>query len=220
MLNRGLRFAVCMISLMVLTLTVLAACTAPQAGETPAPHTNRVLPGEGQKDIYDLSYLKDKNPAEVDNSNLPITPVDRLSLTGKAPKSVDIDAYRLTVSGRVKSTLDITYKELQSFPEVTKVVLLICHGSHVDNARWTGVPVSLLLDKAGLLPDAHEVSFIALDRYSRTLSLEIVKATGTFVAYKVNGEAIPLKHGYPVRLVVKDQFGENWVKWLRQIDVQ
>ena len=200
-------------------LAVAAACAAPQAADVPAPHTNVVHSPE-QKDIYDLSYLKDKDPAEVDNTGLPITPVDRLSLTGRPPKSVDIDAYRLTVSGLVKNTLDLTYKELQSLPQTTQVVLLICHGSHVDNARWTGVPVSLLLEKAGVLPDAHEVTFIAMDRYSRTLSLEIARAEGTFVAYRVNGEEIPLKHGYPARLVVKQQFGENWVKWLRQIDVQ
>lgn len=202
-----------------LSLCLLAACVSPQVEDVPIPHSN-VIHSPGQNDIYDLSYLKDKDPADIDNSGLPVTPVDRLSLTGKPPRSVDIDAYRLTVSGMVRNTLDLTYKELQTMPQTTQVVLLICHGSHVDNARWTGVPVSYLLDKASLLPDARQATFIALDRYSRTLPLEILKSEGTFVAYRVNGEEIPLKHGYPARLVVKHQFGENWVKWLRQIDVQ
>jgi DMSO/TMAO reductase YedYZ molybdopterin-dependent catalytic subunit len=171
-------------------------------------------------DIYDLSYLKDSDPATVDNSKLPITPTERLSLTGKPPKEVDISKYRLTVSGNVQNTLDLTYDEIKSFPSVTEVTLLICHGSHVDNARWTGVPVSYLLDKAGVLPGAGEVTFIAMDRYSRTLPLDIAKRDGTFAAYLVNGEPIPLKHGYPVRLVVRGLAGENWVKWLRQVDVK
>lgn len=156
----------------------------------------------------------------MDNSNLPITPVERLSLTGKPPKEVDLSKYRLTVSGMVNNTLDLTYDEMLSFPALTQVVLLICHESHVDNARWTGVPVSYLLDKAGVPPDASEVTFIAMDRYSRTLPMELVRNEGTFVAYEVNGVPIPLKHGYPYRLVVKGLYGENWVKWLRQIEVK
>jgi len=203
-----------------LVLAVLLACVAPTVPEAPVPHTDVIHPQAGQNDIYDLSYLKDKDPAEVDNSQLPITPVDRLSLTGRAPKSVDIDTFRLTISGLVENTLDLTYKEILAFPSTTQVVLLICHESHVDNARWTGVPVSALLDKAVILSSASEVTFIALDRYSRTLPLNVARRDGAFVAYQVNGETIPLKHGYPLRLVVRHMYGENWVKWLRHIEVK
>ncbi len=211
-------FVICII---LTAVVLLPGCSAPTDSEpAPLPHSNVVIPMEGAGDKYDLSYLKDKDPALVDNSNLPITPVDRLTLTGRPPKSVDIDSYRLTVSGLVKNTLDLTYQELLSFPSTTQVVLLICHESHVDNARWTGIPVSLLLEKAGVLDGAHEATVIALDRYSRTLPLDVLKKEGTFVAYKVNDETIPLKHGYPLRLVIKGMYGENWVKWLRQIDVK
>jgi len=204
----------------MVVLLIIGCVTPPAPEPPPLPHTNVVIPMQGAGDMYDLSYLKDKDPAEVDNSNLPITPVDRLTLTGRPPQSVDINTYRLTVSGMVNNTLDLTYQELLSFPSTTQVVLLICHESHVDNARWTGIPVSLLLEKAGILDGSHEVTFIALDRYSRTLPLDVIRQDGTFVAYKVDGETIPLKHGYPLRLVVKGMYGENWVKWLRQIDVK
>jgi len=210
------------ILLSCLTLpAVVINCAQPASQEAPpGPHENVRLPQAGAGDIYDLTYLVHEDPAKVDNSNLPITPVERLSLTGKPPKEVDIDKYRLTVSGLVGNTLDLTYDELLSLPSVTKVVLLICHDSHVDNARWKGVPVSYLLDRAAVPADASEVTFIAMDRYSRTLPIEVARGDGTFVAYEVNGVPIPLKHGYPLRLVVKDLYGENWVKWLRQIDVE
>ena len=202
-------------------ILILIGCVAPPAPEPPPPlHSNVVIPMQGAGDMYDLSYLKDKDPAEVDNSNLPITPIDRLTLTGRPPQSVDINTYRLTVSGMVNNTLDLTYQDLLSFPSTTQVVLLICHESHVDNARCTGIPVSLLLEKAGILDGTHEATFIALYRYSRTLPLDVIRQDGTFVAYQVNGETIPLKHGYPLRLIVKGMYGENWVKWLRQIDVK
>jgi len=203
-----------------ITVIALFGCAvSPVTEAPPMPHSNMVVP-DNTGDKYDLSYLKDSDPALVDNSNLPITPVDRLALTGKPPKNVDIDAYRLTVSGLVTNTLDLTYQELTSMPSTTRVVLLICHEAHVNNARWTGVPVSLLLEKAGILDGAHEATFIAMDRYSRTLPLDVLKKEGTFVAYKVNDVTLPLQHGYPLRLVVKGMYGENWVKWLRQIDIK
>ena len=210
-----------LICVLVAAIVLLPGCVVPTVSEpAPLPHSNVVIPMEGAGDQYDLSYLKDKDPATVDNSGLPITPVDRLTLTGCPPKSVDINSYRLTVSALVKNTLDLTYQELLSFPSTTQVVLLICHESHVDNARWTGIPVSLLLEKAGMLDGAHEATVIAMDRYSRTLPLDVLKKDGTFVAYKVDGETIPLSHGYPLRLVVKGMYGENWVKWLRQIEIK
>jgi DMSO/TMAO reductase YedYZ molybdopterin-dependent catalytic subunit len=217
-LKAGALLVICVI---VTVIVLSPGCGVPMVSEPPPlPHSNVVIPMAGAGDKYDLSYLKDKDPAQVDNSNLPITPVDRLTLTGRPPNSVDIDSYRLTVSGLVKNTLDLTYQELLSFPSTTQVVLLICHESHVDNARWTGIPVSLLLEKAGIMDGAHEATVIALDRYSRRLPLDVLKKDGTFVAYRVNEETIPLKHGYPLRLVVKGMYGENWVKWLRQIDVK
>ena len=200
-------------------LAILPSCISPEE-PPPLPHENVVIPTGNAGDLYDLSYLKNEDPAKIDNSNLPITPVDRLSLTGRPPKNVDIGSFRLTVSGMVKNTLDLTYQELMALPSVTQVVLLICHGSHVDNARWTGVPLSVLLDKAVVAEGAHEATFIALDRYSRTFPLETLRREGVFVAYKVNGQEIPLKHGYPLKLVVKGEYGENWVKWLRQIEVK
>lgn len=203
---------------LLLPLLILS-CSTPSE-PAPMPHENVVHPPAVAGDPYDLSYLKDKNPADVDNSNLPITPVDRLSLTGRPPKSVDIDSYRLTISGRVASTLDLNYRELCALPSVTEVVLLICHGSHVDNARWTGVLLSTLLEKAGAPQGEGEATFIALDRYSRTLSLDMLKSSNAFIAYRVNGEEVPLKHGYPARLVIKGIYGENWVKWLRQIEIK
>lgn len=212
------RFVILLTGL-ILPVTLLN-CIPPVNEAPPLPHENVTIPQAGAGDIYDLSYLKDRDPAQVDNTNLPVSPVERLSLTGRPPKEVDISKFRLTVSGMVKNTLDLSYDEMQAFPPLTRVVLLICHGSHVDNARWTGVPVSFLLDKAEVLVGASEVTFIAMDRYSRTLPMETARRDGSFVAHTVNGVPIPLKHGYPLRLVVQGIYGENWVKWLRQIDVK
>jgi len=75
----------------------------------------------------------------VDNSLLPITPIEDLHPTGR-PVEVDIDEYRLVVDGLVERPLSLTYEELLSRPQISEVVLLICPGFFWDNAQWTGTP--------------------------------------------------------------------------------
>jgi DMSO/TMAO reductase YedYZ molybdopterin-dependent catalytic subunit len=166
----------------------------------------------------DLSYLIYKNPAEVDNSELPVTPTDKLHLTGKAP-TVNIDEYWLSVNGTVENPLVLTYEDILAYPPITEVVLLICPYTFADNAEWTGAPLSIILDEASIRPGASKVTFYAVDGFNITLPLETVRQEGVFLAYEVNGQTLPPEHGYPMRLVVKGNFGSFWVKWLDRIEV-
>jgi len=158
-----------------------------------------------------------KHPAEVDNSTLPVTPVEELHRTGSV-QEYDIETYRLDVDGLVENPLSLSYEDILARPQVTELVLLICPGFFWDNAEWTGTPLSLILEEAGVLPEAAKVRFIS-GSYSTTLSLEEATADGVFLAYEVNGETLPVEHGYPLRLVARHQYGSKWVKWLERIEV-
>ncbi|MFC1942031.1 molybdopterin-dependent oxidoreductase [Chloroflexota bacterium] len=166
----------------------------------------------------DLSDLVNKDPAEVDNSNLPITPVDNLGVTGDAP-TVDIAAYRLSVEGLVETPLSLTYESILKYPTDTEVVLLICPFTFADNAEWTGVPVTSILADAVLKPEARKITFFAVDGYSSEMSLEDVQQDGVFLAHTVNGQILPAEHGYPLRLVIKGWYGGHWIKWVERIEV-
>ena len=167
----------------------------------------------------DLSYLKSSNPAEVDNSDLPATPIDELHTTGTPPE-IDIEEYRLIIDGKVANPLSLTYEELQSYPTITEKVLLICPGFFVDNAIWTGVPLELLLEEASVQPDASLVVFRAADGYHKFISPTYLEEAKVFLAYKVNEEVLPVEHGYPLRVVIEGIYGGKWVKWLEHIEVQ
>jgi sulfoxide reductase catalytic subunit YedY len=170
----------------------------------------------------DLSYLSSLDGSELatfDNSKLPISPIEDLHVAGSGPKTVDIASYRLTVDGLVDMPFTLTYGEIMLFPTVTQVVLLVCPNFFADNAEWTGVLVSTLLAEAGVMPQAKKVTFYALDGYQRTLSLEEAQSDDVFLAYMVDGQVLPLKHGYPLRLVVKGVFGDRWVKWVDHIKI-
>ena len=165
---------------------------------------------------------------------IPITPTEELNLTGIPPEEVDIDAYRLTVDGLVDNPLSLTYDEIMAYPAVTEVVLLICPGVFNDDAEWTGVPLWAILQDAGVSPEATEVSLRAMPvplagsytnveskPYTVNLPLEEVMGNDSiFLAHTVNGEVLPLEHGFPLRLVAKDRFGYDWVKWVEGITVE
>jgi DMSO/TMAO reductase YedYZ molybdopterin-dependent catalytic subunit len=99
----------------------------------------------------------------------------------------------------------------------------------VSTAEWTGVPLTELLDRAGLAPQAVEIVFRGADqgstgdtaepiRFERSLPVTDVGHCGALLAYAMNGEPLPLQHGYPLRLIVPGWYAVASVKWLTGIE--
>ena len=141
--------------------------------------------------------------------------------------------WRLTVDGAVRQTFSVTFDELIAIPSVTRAVTLECAGhgriflvppvagaqwesGAVSTAEWTGVPLSLVLAKAGLKPEAVEVVLHGADigkakeppvppgefHYARGLPVARATQDDVLLAYRMNGQPIPPSHGFPVRAVV------------------
>jgi DMSO/TMAO reductase YedYZ molybdopterin-dependent catalytic subunit len=89
----------------------------------------------------------------------------------------------------------------------------------MSNAVWRGVPLSTLLRAAGPLPGAAKVRLHGVDNYTDTFPLTKALEPTTLVAYEMNGEQLPDRHGFPARVVVPGYFGEKNVKWLTRIEV-
>ena len=185
------------------------------------PAIGKVVPDQPEIEIPspEINRLRALDPATVDNSNFPITLTDKLHPTGRPPE-INIAEYRLIVDGLVENPLSLTYEAFLEYPTVTEVVLLICPDTFVDNAEWTGIPVMALLAEASINSEAKKVAFYATDGYKQELYLDTAQKEGVFLAHTVNGQILPLKHGYPLRLVVKGEFGFYWVKWLEHIEVK
>ncbi|QFT31147.1 sulfite dehydrogenase [Roseibium porphyridii] len=150
--------------------------------------------------------------------------------------------YRLMINGLVDKPLIFTYSDLERFPRENHVYFCECaantgmewagaqlngaqftHGM-IHNMEYTGVPLRTLLNEAGLsaagdLKDKW-VYVEGADASSNGRSIPMEKALDdVLVAFKANGEALRMEHGYPVRLVVPGWEGNMWVKWLRRIEV-
>ncbi len=194
---------------MVLLALIAAACFAQAAGR-------ERLPSDTPK-----NRLIGMDPAKVDPSGLPLDNVDQFHRTGTPQKISDISSWRLAVTGRgLEKDLTLGYGDLTALPMVKKKVLLICQNVFADYGEWEGVPLSELLKAAKARPDFTAVSFKAYDGYTERFSREEATKHLLFLAVKVNGQTIPPAHGYPVRLVAEDLYGNRWVKWITEIRVE
>ena len=154
---------------------------------------------------------------------------------------VDAGSWRLQVGGLVERPLELTLDELRARPARTMPVTLECAGNGrvlmppralsqpwlteaVGTAEWTGTPLAPILEEAGIGADALEVVFTGLDRgiqggvehdYERSLALDDALRDEVLLAYAMNGESLPVQHGYPLRVIVPGWYGMTHVKWLR-----
>ncbi|MFT0520569.1 molybdopterin-dependent oxidoreductase [Pseudomonas faucium] len=178
----------------------------------------------------------------------PITPNDAFFVRyhlANFPTSIDPDTYRLTINGAVDTPLSLSLAELKALGEPVEVVAVNqCSGNSrafsmprvfgaqlgngsMGNARWLGVPLKAVLEKAGVKAEAKQVSFDGLDKPVLAATPDFVKALDIdhamngepMIAWSMNGEDLPLLNGYPIRLVVPGYFGTYWVKHLSEIDV-
>jgi DMSO/TMAO reductase YedYZ molybdopterin-dependent catalytic subunit len=161
--------------------------------------------------------------------------------------ALEVSTWRLTVGGLVDRPLNLSLRDLHAMPSQTQIVTLECAGNGrsllhpavggeqwglgaVSTAEWTGVPLTEVLDRAGVHTGARQVLFRGADggtvdsrngtfRFERSLSLDDARDSGALLAYAMNGEPLPVQHGYPLRLVVPGWYGVASVKWLTEIEI-
>jgi sulfoxide reductase catalytic subunit YedY len=167
-----------------------------------------------------METLVRKNPADLDTRNLELTPVEAFETMGQSDHQVDLNRWRLEIGGLVERPLKLRYAQITEMSSVQKDVLLICPGFFAYHARWKGVHVAKLLDMAGVNPDATHVSFSGpkggREKTERFPKADILSGK-VFLAYGVNGGALPKRHGFPLRVVAQDYYGGDWVKYVYKV---
>jgi len=151
---------------------------------------------------------------------------------------IDPAEHRIMINGLVDRELVFTMEDLMRFPRENHVYFLECaansgmewrgaqlngcqftHGM-IHNVMYTGVPLRLLLEEAGVKTEGKWLLAEGADASGMTRSIPMEKALDDcLVAFKMNGEALRAEQGYPVRLVVPGWEGNMWIKWLRRLEV-
>lgn len=137
---------------------------------------------------------------------------------------VDPATWKLEVNGMVDHPFSLTFDELLALPQVEESVTLSCvsndvGGEYVGNALWQGVPLATLLDRAGVQSGATQIVSTSVDGWDCGFPTEAARdGRVAMIAVGMNGEALPLAHGFPARMVVAGLYGYvSATKWLATI---
>ena len=138
----------------------------------------------------------------------------------KGPQHIDINAYRVKVTGLAGQPLSYTYAEVvNKYKSYQKLVTLDCVEGWSVKILWEGLLVKDLLNEAGILPAANTVIFHAYDGYTTSLPLQYILDNNILLAYKMNGVTIPPERGFPFQLVAEQKWGYKWIKWVTEIEL-
>jgi DMSO/TMAO reductase YedYZ molybdopterin-dependent catalytic subunit len=187
-----------------------------------------------------------ETPIEVFDQSV-LTPNDKFYVRwhwSNIPTSVDVNSFRLAVRGQVNQSLSLSLDDLMSFPQVELVAINQCSGnsrgyfqprvpgaqwSHgaMGNARWTGVRLKDVLDRAGVKAGAVQVRFNGMDApvvpdapdFMKSLDIDHARDGEVMLAFGMNGEPLPLLNGFPLRLIVPGWYSTYWVKMLNDVEV-
>ena len=174
-----------------------------------------------------------------------ITPKDQFfAVQHFGRPEVDPATYRLKITGMVKQPEAFSLADLRAMRPTELNAGFECSGNSgrsvqglSSNGRWTGVPLSSVLKKAGVHSEAREVVFFGTDRgvedvvfrqqtfkleqqFGRSMTLENAMKPDLLLAFSLNGEPLTREQGFPLRLIVPGWYGVANVKWLAEVHLQ
>jgi DMSO/TMAO reductase YedYZ molybdopterin-dependent catalytic subunit len=155
-----------------------------------------------------------------------VTPNEAFYVVDEEIIDPDIDpaTWSLIVGGGVRRPFELSYPRLLALPAVERYQTLECisnpvGGNLISTAKWVGIPVPDILNRAGVRPDAREVVFRAAGGYSDSLSIDQAMDPSTLIAIGMNDRVLPRAHGFPARLLSTGTYGMKNPKWLMGIEV-
>jgi DMSO/TMAO reductase YedYZ molybdopterin-dependent catalytic subunit len=182
--------------------------------------------------------------------NGPITPNEHFYVRNHfAAPRIEMPSWRLKVQGAVRQPLDLSYDDLLKLPSTTLTATLECAGNGrvfltpqpqgtlwglgaVSTAKWKGIALATLLERAGVKDGAVEVILEGADRgtvanppspgaiaFARSLPLKKATQPEVLLAYQMNDAYLAAAHGYPLRAVIGGWYGMASVKWLMRVIV-
>jgi DMSO/TMAO reductase YedYZ molybdopterin-dependent catalytic subunit len=191
-----------------------------------------------------LAPTPDRRIIDIRTIDGPFTPADQFFTTQHyGHPEIDPAAYRLKITGLVDRPKSISLDELKKMRSAELIAGFECSGNRrplqglASNGRWTGVPLRVVLEQAGVKPQAREIVFFGADhgeeevefrtqkfkvdqQYGRSMPRDQALAPEPFLAYALNGAPLTRHQGSPLRLIVPGWYGAPNVKWLTQIHAQ
>ena len=234
-------FSVCGVAIMIfhglLTIPPRAAST-PTTGELPTAGLTRrrflaggfgaliaVALGGMLRRLYQLGSFNYDGTQYGGPQVQKITPNDKFYQVTKNLVDPDVarDLWRFDIVGNVESPRVWTFHELTALPAVEQETTMQCisygiGSGLISNAIWKGIPLPTLLALVKPKADSAAVLFHAADGFFETFPLSKANEMTTLIAWEMNGEALPPRHGFPMRMIVPGIYGERNPKWITRLE--
>lgn len=189
--------------LSVTLLTILTACVKTAS----IPASNPAVPGE----IEATEFMGHK-----------LTPISQQNNNAlKGTQYIDKSTYKLTVDGLVDHPLNLSYADLQAYPQISQLMDLDCVEGWSFTAKWTGPALTAIFSDAKVKPEAKIAIFHTADvpeGYS-SLDLSYINDNNIIIALKDNDITLTADRGFPFQVVAMSKFGYKWAKWITRIEL-
>ena len=137
--------------------------------------------------------------------------------------SVDVNSWRFSIKGMVENPIQFSYADIRKLPKIDEMLTLECisnppDGTAIGNAKWTGVQLRPLLERARVKRGARFVAMRGADGYHTVLPVDEVMREENFLPYLMNGAPLPPEHGYPLRIFIPGKYGMKQPKWITELE--
>ena len=201
--------------------TTVASAPTPTTG--PAPQQGPITPG-----------VAAAPPPATLSARIAPAPGTRPEITSNAdfyridinalPPRVAADTWHLQIDGLVDKPLRLSLDGIRARPAVSQVMTLECisnpvGGDLTSTAQIVGIPFKTILAEAGLQPTARSAYITSTDGYYETVVMSDMQDERTLLVYEMNGEPLPVEHGFPLRIYIPNRFGMKQPKWIEHIEL-
>ena len=203
------------------------AATAAAVEEAPVTEATTTTTRAAEEVVRTVADPTPAQIAQVEGVSELITPNEtfyRIDTALSIP-NVDLDTWEVSFTGLVDSPFSLTYEELVDLPMVERYITICCvsnsvGGELIGNAKWLGVPLRDLVERAGVQPEGTQLIGRSVDRFTVGFPTEAVfDGREALLAIGMNGEPLPVRHGFPARLVVSGLYGYvSATKWLSEVE--
>jgi DMSO/TMAO reductase YedYZ molybdopterin-dependent catalytic subunit len=139
------------------------------------------------------------------------------------PPVIDASTWRLQFEGLVDNPLSLSIDEISSRESMTQAVTMSCisndiGGDLIGTTLWTGVPFKNILDEAELKPGVQAINIKAVDGFYESVPIQEAMDGRTMLVYKMNGQSLPVEHGFPLRIYIPNHYGMKQPKWITSME--
>jgi DMSO/TMAO reductase YedYZ molybdopterin-dependent catalytic subunit len=193
---------------LLIGLLLLAGCVE-QLAQMP---TERETPERAIKELESVE-IREYEGERLDSM------ADVRDVSIKGPQYIDINEYKLEISGLVENPKQYTYKEVLSHQKYSKVVTIQCIIGWTARVLWEGILLKDLFEEVNVKPEANTVIFYAVDGYTTSLPFDYIVDRNIILADKINNMTLIPERGFPFMLVAENKYGYKWIKWITKIEL-